>query len=146
MTTSLNTPKLSTPQYLDQITIGDEWLTKHKPNSDKQTTLPSPKPLRKPKKGVLKSPKKDFKNSAKTAFRDEKRVELIKKAKSKLLKLMKDEFIRKKVVAGVLGVSVTTLDNWTKQCNFPKSYYVKTVVRPQGHYKNCELLEFLNKY
>lgn len=148
-----NTPKLSTAEHLKQIAIGDDWLVKHKPNNDKQMTLPSPKPLKKPKKGFLKSPKKDFtpkakefKNLAKTAYHDKKRAELIKNAKPKLLKLMKDEFIRKKVVADVLGVSVTTLDNWTKQGNFPKSYYVKTVVRTQGHYKNSDLLEYLNKY
>lgn len=134
------TPKLSTAQHLAQIAIGDEWLAKHKPNGDTPTRP-------KAKKGFLPKPKaKGFKNPAKTAYHDKKRAELIKKAKPKLLKLMKDEFIRKIVVAGVLGVSVTTLDNWTKQGNFPKSYYVKTVMRTQGHYKNCELLQYLNKH
>lgn len=140
MTTSINTPKLSTAQHLKQIAIGDEWLAKHKPNGD---TLPK----QKAKKGFLPKPKaKGFKNPAKTAYHDQRRAELIKKAKPKLLKLMKDEYIRKKVVADVVGVSVTTLDNWTKQGNFPTSYYMKTVVRTQGHYKNSDLLEYLNKH
>lgn len=137
MTTSINTPKISIAQHLAQIAIGDEWLAKNKKTE--------PKVQPKPKKKVVTQQEVIAKKLSKQC--DQKREQLIKSHKTELMKLLKDEFIPRKMVAKVLGVSASTLLRWAEKDQFPKTYFKKLrEERPTTCYKNSDLLEFLNKY
>lgn len=78
---------------------------------------------------------------------EKRRKNLIQSHKAKLTKLLKDEFIPRKTVAKVLGVSVSTLLRWAEKDQFPKTYFKKLKEeRPTTCYKNSDLLEFLNSH
>lgn len=137
MTVSINTPKLSTAEHLRQIEIGDEWLKENK------KAIQPPKK----KKAVAKTPRDEM--AQKIAKQcDVKRAKLVKAHKAELTKLLKDEFIPRKTVAKVLGVSASTLLRWAEKEQFPKTYFkkLKESERPTTCYKNSDLLEFLNSH
>lgn len=135
MTTSINTPKLSTAEHLKQIAIGDEWL-----KENKKSVQPPKK-----KKAVAKTARDEMaKKIAKQC--DIKRTKLVKAHKAELTKLLKDEFIPRKTVAKVLGVSASTLLRWAEKEQFPKTYRRKVGEKMTTCYKNSDLLEYLNKH